>query len=275
MYRRVVRSILINGERTEEFDVEAGVPQGAVLSPFLYAVYINELHKALRKDGLGVRVYGRLVPLLLYADDIVLLARNADEMEEMHKIVEEYARQWRFEVNHGKSKIVVTGSTGVEADRRAVDAREWLLCGACIKRVKEYKYLGAETGLTRGRWNSMLQRLWEKAKASSNLIMWQGGGAEGLRPRAFAQLWVAKIRPILEYGCEIWGDDRVAQKWVDKLESVQYSWCKAVLRLKGNPAAVGLRAEMGLSPLQIRRRGHKLGYWRKLCMAHESRLLSL
>ena len=51
------------------------------------------------------------------------------------------------------------------------------------------------------------------------------------------------------------GDDRVAQKWVDKLESVQYSWCKAVLRLKGNPAAVGLRAEMGLSPLQIRGAG--------------------
>ena len=47
------------------------------------------------------------------------------------------------------------------------------------------------------------------------------------------------------------------------------------MRLKGNPAAVGLRAEMGLSPLQIRRRGRKLGYWRKLCMAHESRLVSL
>ena len=33
----------------------------------LYAVYVNGLHEALRERGLGVRVYGRLVPLLLYA----------------------------------------------------------------------------------------------------------------------------------------------------------------------------------------------------------------
>ena len=75
----------------------------------------------------------------------------------------------------------------------------------------------------------------------------------------------------LDYGCEIWGDDLVAQNGLDKLKN---SWCNAVLHLKDNPA-VGLRAGMGLSPLQIRRRGRQLGYWRKLCMAQESRLLSL
>ena len=49
-----------------KFDVGAGVAdhEDAVLSPFLYAVYINGLHKALA-NGLGVRVVGRLVPLLL------------------------------------------------------------------------------------------------------------------------------------------------------------------------------------------------------------------
>ena len=67
---------MVNGQLTEDFKVEAGVPQGAILSPFLYAVYIDGLHNALREAGLGVRIFGRLVPLLLYADDIVLLARE-------------------------------------------------------------------------------------------------------------------------------------------------------------------------------------------------------
>jgi hypothetical protein len=65
MYRKVARVVWINGRKSEAFEVEAGVPQGAVLSPFLYAVYINGLHDALRAKGLGVMVYGRLVPLLL------------------------------------------------------------------------------------------------------------------------------------------------------------------------------------------------------------------
>ena len=57
-------------------------------------------------------------------------------------------------------------------------------------------------------------------------------------------MWTSKIRPILEYGSELWEGDRVAKRWTDKFETLQYSWCKAALKLKGNPAAVGVRAEM-------------------------------
>ena len=60
MYRTVVRRVLVRGELTDEFEVQAGVPQGAVLSPLLYAKYINGLHGALRALGLGIHIYGRL-----------------------------------------------------------------------------------------------------------------------------------------------------------------------------------------------------------------------
>lgn len=69
----------------------------------------------------------------------------------MHRVLERYAKQWRFDVNHGKTKI------------------------SPIEVVDEYKYLGAETGRTRGKWNSLLKRLWDKAKACANLTMWRGG----------------------------------------------------------------------------------------------------
>ena len=78
-----------------KFDVGAGVAdhEDAVLSPFLYAVYLNGLHKALA-NGLGVRVVGRLVPLLLHVDDVVLMARSAHELQ-MLKLVSDSARKWR------------------------------------------------------------------------------------------------------------------------------------------------------------------------------------
>ena len=107
--------------------MHAGVPQGAVLSPFLYAIYIDRLHEALREAGAGVRIYGRLVPLLMYADDIVLLARSEAEMGRMHKIVEDYAKEWRFGLNHGKTKMVGTGSAGVQADKQSARTKKWML----------------------------------------------------------------------------------------------------------------------------------------------------
>ena len=137
--------MLINGQFTEEFDIESGVPQGSVLSPFLYAVYINGLHKVLREANLGVCMCGRRVPLLLYADDIVLLARTDAELKAMLKVVYEYAHRWRFDINHGKSNVVVVGSKKEKEEAREM---EWKL-GEKVLEVREtYKYLGAETGKT-------------------------------------------------------------------------------------------------------------------------------
>ena len=45
-----------------------------------------------------------LVPLLLYADDIILLARNAKELQEMLCVLQGYARKWRFQVNKTKER---------------------------------------------------------------------------------------------------------------------------------------------------------------------------
>ena len=266
---------MVNGQLTEDFKVEAGVPQGAILSPFLYAVYIDGLHNALREAGLGVRIFGRLVPLLLYADDIVLLARDAEEMGEMHRVVERYSQKWRFGINQSKSKIVVAGSVGIKRHKREVRARRWKLCGREIEIVDEYKYLGAEFGVNKGKWNSMLQRGWKKAVAQANLTMWQGGGSQGMRPRAFVTLWNTTCRPLLEYACEIWEGDRVSKEWVSRLESLQYTFAKAVLRLKGNVAAAGVCAELGLHSLQMHRQEIKLRYWKKLCSTDDSRSLSV
>jgi len=180
MYTRVTRSVLVNGNPTEEFLVKAGVPQGAVLSPFLYAVYVNGLHKALRAKGLGVRIYGRLVPMPMYADDIVLLAKNEAESKEMHRVVSEYAHKWRFEVNHRKSEMVVYGPAALKDEAKA---GAWELCGKAIKVVDYYKYLGAEVGAARGKWNRLLSRLHDKTRAHLNLFLWQGGGARGLRAK--------------------------------------------------------------------------------------------
>jgi hypothetical protein len=63
--------------------------------------------------------------------------------------------------------------------------------------------------------------------------------------------------------------------WVNKLETIQYSCGKAALGLHGSPAAVGVRAELGLEELRFRRQALKLRWWARLCDAPQERLMSL
>ena len=50
-------------------------------------------------------VDGWPVSLLLYADDIVLIADTPEKLQEMLEVVTEYSRRWRFELSNKKSQV--------------------------------------------------------------------------------------------------------------------------------------------------------------------------
>ena len=77
--------------------------------------------------------------MLLYADDIALLAETPDDLQRMLDVVSEYSRKWRFRVNpkKGKSEVMVFG-------RKNRVAQKWMLAGKQIGETNVYKYLGVE-----------------------------------------------------------------------------------------------------------------------------------
>ena len=80
------------------------------------------------------------VPLLLYADDIVLLASTQQELMAMNAIVTEFARRNRFEYNGKKSGVMVFNTSAAALD--SVKAANWMLSGKKVKVVDAYTYLG-------------------------------------------------------------------------------------------------------------------------------------
>ena len=273
MYESVIRRVLIGGRLSDPVVIEVGVAQGSVLSPLLYAAYIDGLHAALRREKLGIWMAGRLVPLLMYADDIVLLASSAEAMQRMCEVVSNYARQHRFEVNHGKSNLVVFGP---KAARAKASSFIWKLGERSIEITDYYRYLGAEVDAKGRKWSKLVARLVENGSSYVNRLLWQGHGAWGFQPNTYAALWKAEGRSKTEYGCELWeGEIRLQDE--NQLERVQYKCGKAALGLPANmkPAAVGIRMELGLLPLKFRREALKLLYWERLCHASPTRTVSL
>jgi len=71
-----------------------GVKQGAVLSPFLCCVYVDNLVLILSKAAVGCFIGLHFVGALAYADDLVLLAPTASAMRILLAICEDYAREY-------------------------------------------------------------------------------------------------------------------------------------------------------------------------------------
>ena len=89
------------------FNCDLGLRQGECLSPFLFAMYFNDHEDEFYlKGSTGVDIGMLKLFLLLYADDIIILANNAQELQTNLDILAEYCNRNRLVVNTGKTKIM-------------------------------------------------------------------------------------------------------------------------------------------------------------------------
>ena len=108
IYNTVKSRVKNNNTLSESFSCDIGVRKGECLSPFLFARYVNDLEQELDDKGVnGIDIDMVKLLLLLYADDIVLFGKTAEELQKSLDILEESCDRWKLTVNKSKSKIVI------------------------------------------------------------------------------------------------------------------------------------------------------------------------
>ena len=75
-------------------------------------------------------------------------------------------------------------------------------------------------------------------------------------------VWRALVRPVLEYGCEVWWEE-ADQVW-GEAEAVQIEMLKRILRCGPRIPNDVVLGEMGVLPLRVRRDMLRLGFWTKI-----------
>jgi hypothetical protein len=97
IYKTVESCVRIEGDITEWFSIETGVRQGCVLSPLLYALFINGLVREINALNLGIEIREgeKKLSALLYADDIVLITDNRYKLQKTLAVAN-YAKKWRL-----------------------------------------------------------------------------------------------------------------------------------------------------------------------------------
>ena len=107
MYTNTSNVVRLNNKLSDEFGSENGVLQGNNLSPTLFSLYINSLLEELRNSKIGVKVAtdtNVTVNVFAYADDIILLAETESDLSTLLKIVENWCKRWKIDINNSKTK---------------------------------------------------------------------------------------------------------------------------------------------------------------------------
>ena len=112
---------MLNEFETDFFNCPIGVKQGDNISATLFSVFINDLAEEVKNTKVGINLTEKVanedfndqfqdffINILLYADDIILLAANENDLQFLLNIVENWCHKWRLEVNLAKTNIMPT-----------------------------------------------------------------------------------------------------------------------------------------------------------------------
>ena len=108
MYEEQTGCVKLSGKKSDSFRISNGTRQGSVLSPALFSVYLDDLIKELREQGLGCHIGGWWMGACGFADDLILLAPVRSVLQRMVSICEKYGNEHNLvfstDPNPSKSK---------------------------------------------------------------------------------------------------------------------------------------------------------------------------
>ena len=219
-------------------DLKAGIPQGAILSPLLFSLYINDIVECAEAADFN-----------LFADDTsaYVVAKSAATLQSQLQTVLDkmsvWLRTWSVSVNFKKTALLVLST------KRSIPAVNISLDGHHIEQVSSHKHLGVVCN-NRLRWSDHTTYLVKKASKKIGLLR---RFRRRLPELVVRRLYQTCIRPALEYAGAAWSGIGAMDN--EKLERVQRSAARLVARLSAREDISHelLLARAGLEPLRLRR----------------------
>ena len=179
--------VALDGKSSQEYPVNAGVPQGSILGPTLFLLYINDL-----PDDV-------ICNIAIYADDTTLYFKCnqasdlwqqlelASELESGLRDTVDWGRNWLVDFNAGKTQLVPFDQS---KNTGAIDVK---MDGSVLEEKTSFNMLG----LT-------FSYIVSIAKTASKKIGALICSMKFLSPEVALYLFKSTIRPCMEYCCHVW-----------------------------------------------------------------------
>ena len=252
MYSNTLSCIRINNILTNWFKVNSGVKQGDTLSPTLFNLYINDLAKEIKSLNLGINVNGTLLSILLYADDMVFIAKTENDLQAMLNVMYNWCNKWRLNINETKSNIVHFRPKNLKRTNF-----EFKYGHSTLNIVGIYKYLGVymDEHLT---YSDCINALSESAGRALGGIIGKFKQFKDIGYNTFEKLFNSGVVPILDYASSVWGSKRQNN---DKITNKAIRYYLGVHRFAPNAA---IKGDIGWLTDKYRRKVNMVRLWNRL-----------
>ena len=206
------QKVIVNGESSDPTHVLSGVPQGSVLGPLLFLVYV---------DGVMDLPLSEVSQLVLYADDILLyrpIKCQSDYSALQHEI---NTNSW-VEDNHLQFNVSKCKHMLISRKRHTITCpRPLTIANHQLEEVECFKYLGLlfTSDLS---WMQHIESICAKARRLLGLLYRRF--YQQSQPETLLRLYTSLVRPHLEYASPVWSPYTI--KDIALLENVQKFGCK-------------------------------------------------
>jgi hypothetical protein len=242
MYENVIAMFKNIEGWSKEINCNIEVKQACSLYPTVIGIYIDKLEDFLEKEcSVGHTLTGIVINLLLYSDDIILMARFPRDLENQLRILKDFCSNIGMTINTNKTKVMIIKSNKIPYDTFVYDNNN-------LEEVTSYKYLGIDIH-HKLNWNYSIEKRiiggWkayyglENNCKSTDLWSWDKKKL----------LFETLVTPVILYGCEVKGCSISRESW-RKIEQIQKNFITYNLKIKGNTPCPILLLETSLSPIE-------------------------
>lgn len=232
--------VIVKGQVSSQSPVTSGVPQGSVIGPKLFLLYINDLPQCIKSN------------VSLFADDtfIYRVVNSQEDVKALQKdiqAVERWSDEWLMPFNAGKTQVICFGKTKITMPA------QYSLGGSIIQEVQSVKYLGVifSSNLSFG------EHITGKIKKAMQTLGLLKRALWNMPRKTKLTAYKALCRPILEYAAVVW--DPHVKKNSYSSEMVQNRAIRFIAGMKGRDESITeARNLLSLDSLEHRRKQARL-----------------
>jgi hypothetical protein len=233
--------VVIDGQESPWLPVNAGVPQGSVLGPLMFLIYINDITSVVQSN---IRLFADDTTLYVDVDDPTAASQALNgDLDGMSQ----WANQWLIQFSPPKSVTL-----NITRKKKKIPKPELKLGGQTLKEVQAHKHLGVTITHDLS-WNDHINNI---AITANKLLDILNAYKYKLDRKSLERIYLTYIRPKLEYASIVW--DNIPIYFEDLLENVQIRAAKIISGATSRTSHALIYKEIGWETLKERRKQQRL-----------------
>ena len=261
MYKGMTAKVRVGARRSDHhINLNSGVRQGDPLSPLLFSLFIEDLIQELDRSPLGgVKLNGRVLKTVLYADDVALIANSTEELQTLLDLTKIWTKRNQMQINVKKTKAMRFSKNRKKGN---IDVNLFL-DGEEIEWVEEFCYLGVvlEPNLL---YKKQLKIALSKLKRAQGCIPQQFDNFKLLPIPLIRTVYNAVAIGNFIHGAGVWG----VFSGLGFGEEENNRFIKAIFHLPKSTSHLLIEREMDLMSPKIAKMGQIIGLFIKLTNTH-------